>query len=141
METLAPGTGPPFSSVTSPESVAPETCPRVVLAQKSIEVKSSDTHIHFAKEELQPLFVIMIPPSASPRFRFGPDRVSTHPQKSAPRYKPAASLSGECARNQNRTQYSMYPIENLSTSSTLPLKMQELALEVKGRLSRYQDPS
>lgn len=35
----------------------------------------------------------------------------------------------------------MYPIENLSTSSTLPLKMRELALEIKSRLCRYWDRS
>jgi len=44
------------------------------------------------------------------------------------------SLSGECACNENATQYSMYPIENLSASLTWSLKMQGLAVEINGGL-------
>src|SRR5258708_7303156 len=81
METFAPGTGPPFSSVISPESMAPETCPRVGPAQKSSEAKTSVTDTHFVKVELQPLFVIIIPPGAPARFRFR--QISKHSRATA----------------------------------------------------------
>src|SRR6266481_58994 len=64
--TVAPGTGPPCSSVTRPESVAPETWARLGVAEKSAKARASDRQIHSANEELQPLLNIIIPPGALP---------------------------------------------------------------------------
>src|SRR5690348_610607 len=69
MLTAALGTGPPFSSVTRPERVAPETWARVGVAEKRAKASASDRQIHFAKdakEELQPLLNILIPLARSP---------------------------------------------------------------------------
>jgi len=40
----------------------------------------------------------------------------------------------ECEGNHNRVQYTMHPIENLSTSPASDLKRQELAGEMESRL-------
>src|SRR5882757_174427 len=66
--TLAPATGPPCSSVMRPERVAPETWARAGLAERSAKARASDRQIHFAKEEVQPLFNISFPLARSPVF-------------------------------------------------------------------------
>src|ERR1700675_472780 len=96
--TVAPGTGPPCSSVIRPESVAPETWARVGAAEKRAKARASDRQIHFAKDELQPLLNIIIPLARSPMDRHGLFVASAGAQKRFALDRPAdwccANVSG-----------------------------------------------
>src|SRR5580704_1074305 len=57
----APGTGPLFSSVTRPESVAPETWARASPPLANPNTMAISTQAHFAYKDVEPLFDIIYP--------------------------------------------------------------------------------
>ncbi len=100
-----------------PESVAPETWARVGVAEKRAKARASDRQIHFAKEELQPLLNIFIPLARFPCESSRPCRGERLRAEALRNEWTGRMVLGECEGNHNRVQYTMHPIENLSTSS------------------------
>src|SRR5258708_34384291 len=99
MVTAASGTGPPFSSVIRPESVAPETWARVGVAEKRTKARASDRQIHFAKEELQPLLNIIIPLARFPCELSRPCRGDGLRAEALRNERAGRMVLGECERN------------------------------------------